>query len=820
VNNRVQTSASEAAATCMLALPLLSLGAVEHVGLTMAAVAVAIAAFVVFRDGRGRSRLSRTSIMAGAALLLSGVYSMVQLAPLPRGLLTKLSPNAERVWHELDLALGASPAARPISVDPPGTQFAGATALIVACMFFVLAFIVTRVDGDAVVLRAVLIALSICAFIGVIQPAFGMTRVYGFFDLPGGAQSLGLSPLMNPNHAAAVGCVGPPIALAVALDAPTARGRWAAALGGMVCAVSVLLALSRGGIAVLSLELVAMGAYLAIRRRSGFLRRQWFGALGAASAVVVVAVLTVGGSRVLREARDTSSSKVALAKRALSAAREFWMVGAGRGSFAASFAAHEDNLAGDVGTIATHQAFGHSESWPGQLAFEHGFIVTAVFVLLLTVAVVWAIRRHGLGHRRYFALVALAGLVLHDLADFALEYAGAAGIAVALLAVVTGRAASSTVTRSLIWARTGAITAAVAIFALLAVSWRQTLEDEHGRVCEQLAHGRLEDLPDVTAALRRHPSDPYLAMLRGVQLINSPDGGKHLRRAILLGPGRPASHFWLARWFLRSGRRAQAFAEYRAARRLAPHLEDAIITDFVHADASLDEIIATATWPTTFDTAAMLLEERKRLVDAAALDEHQIATMPPALNARARQIRRALAAGRRDDVKRLVSAMIDAGPRAPLSHLVAASVADDPVSAERALERGLDACGDDVELLERLVVTRGVRLGIDAVGPELERFRAALALRQLSISRFHLTVADVHVARGEPEQAVRSLIEASYLNPEDRFLLERIARLAEATGQRLLAQQTWRRLSQAYPDQVEYRNALVRVSGSATVAPN
>lgn len=803
--------------TLLLLAPLLALGAVEHVGLTITLLFAAVGA--LWLSANGRTPRTAPERIALAALLASPAWSMLQLVPLPRPLLRALSPNADRVWHDLETALALNEQLRPLSVDPPGTAFAAATGLAVAVIFWTVLSVVQERRGAQRALVAVLCAVGITGIVALVQSAFGLQKVYGAFAPPA-APPLILSPLLNANHAAAVACVGPPVALAVALDAKSTAGRVAALSLGAISATNALLALSRGGIVVLAVELVLMTLVFVISRR-----RRAASPRSAAIAIPVVGMLAaalalyVGGARLVREATDTSTGKAQIAKQALIASREYWLTGAGRGSFAAAFPAHEGDLAARVGTLTTHLAYSHPESWPAQLAFEQGVPFALLFGGALAVAVGLAARRNGRSASRLLALVALAGLVAHDLADFSMEYAGAAGLAAALVAIVVAapdeRRRRSIREMSPGHTRLAPVVAVGVALTLSALSWRKTLIDDHERVRPLATEGRIAEVGDLVPALLRHPADPYLAAMQGALSLEDPRAARHLRRAVQLGPMRPAGHYWLARWFAVSGRRAQAYAEYRVVLTLAPHLDGLVVQDLIRMGAPFAELLFTARTERTLDTAAISLDNAGRGNDAAEMDAEHVRRFAPAIDARTRQIRRTAAAGRHDEARALAAALVTAAADVPKAYTVAASVAASPQDAERWLEKGLVALGDHPDLIEHWMLLRGPTAEPATATADAERLTRALETAGLPLTRLHRTLAEIAIKRGELQKAIRHLLDASLLEPDDALLLERIASLAETSGQFALAERTWRQLAAAHPQKQGYKDAADRLRNAA-----
>ncbi len=255
------------------------------------AILTAVAAAVVARERAAAGeppvwRLHGPLVLPLAGLALLG---LLQCVPLPRWLLSVLSPGAAR---ELEALLPGDAAWRPLSLWPAGTGAAlGGLAMGGAAL--VGALLVARRRGGALLLAgAVVAAFAGSAAYGLAETYLGGDRVLGF---PKG-EDLGVTGTFQNRSTLGGGlALALPMGLALAVHGAGwmrtgggAAARMAAALAGVAAAIllaTVPLTGSRGGLAAgaLSVLLVALLAARAVR---------W--PVWARAALVLVALASVG----------------------------------------------------------------------------------------------------------------------------------------------------------------------------------------------------------------------------------------------------------------------------------------------------------------------------------------------------------------------------------------------------------------------------------------------------------------------------------------------------------------------------------------------
>jgi hypothetical protein len=451
---------------------------------------------------------------------------------------------------------------------------------------------------------------------------------------------------------------------------------------------------------------------------------------------------------------------------------------------------------------------------------DFGVPVACLLVGILAYALVRAAPRLLEKPSTSGAAIALIGLVLHDLVDFACDFAGVALVLAGLMAVVTSGGsqrveAQARSDRPRRWIPGAVASIALAVGAL-AISWNRGLDDETAMLSQLWAVRGLDGLDDsVSGAALRHPAEPYFPMVRGVQLLWSPEAGRHFARAEALGPAWAMNHFWFARWFARMGRRGQAWSEFREATRLDSAVTGAVTAELIALGAPMDDVISIANTPDALERAAVELQRTGRGADVELLDRRSLQKFPNALGPRLRDIDRATAEGNRDLALRRAMLLRADVPSSALAVLALSRLQPDPIVAEKTLQDGLVAAPGDADLLRELIVRKGKRLGVEEVRSELDALAQSLSRSGRGAELPHLLEAEVEEARGRPGSAVAKYLDAAAVAFDPTPCLERAAVLAESTGELGVAESTWRRLAELSPSNTRYAEALSRVKRAA-----
>jgi len=772
---------------------------------TLAIGATAVAGLLYWNRLR-RAPGMPPDLMELALFGLAG-FVLLQLLPLPPVLHGFLSPTSRKVWAAADqLRLGKT-LWRPLSVDPPGTAFAATTGTALAFAYAAVRRLARDRAGRRHVLGALIGTLLVTQILALAHPLLGLTALYGFY-VPvevniGDARIFG--PLLNPNHAAAAAGVLPPILLTWAMQLPSLGKRLLCVVGAATSSAVAVLALSRGGMMVLALEFVAVAGYALLNRRN---RRD--AALVAATAMCGVAVaLYVAFGPILREAADRDATKLRTAVRALSVLHDYPWTGAGRGAFTSAFVAYQQPPLSGF-------RFAYVECWPIQLLVDVGVPATIVFVATASAALYRSVRQLPKRPLYFGVVVAVGGLLVHDFFDFSMEFLGLALVFVSLVAWL--EAASDEPRRELVlrpslqWlARPFAAVVGVAAVAAAVASFSRSVEEDATRLSQRWAREGIAGLGgDIDSAWARHPAEPIFPMMQAVRSHDGTVAPSLFLHAVNLGPARPQTHFWFARWFVAAGRRGQAWAEYRQSVRLSPEFTEPVLRDVVSSGAALAEVLTLTTDGVSCEIGVRELDRVGRSADAAAVDDMCAATVTDAYDAHLRIARRLLTIDRLRAVAAL-DTLLSQVPPPPARVYIARAGVEVGTAAEKVLEAGLTALGEDPLLLEELVRSRGTRLGLEHTKDEIDRLRAALLAMRRGLCRLHGVQGDVSVLRGEPRRALSHYLDAG-LSREGVEFLEKAARLAEDLGLFEVASQAWSRLQGYFPSEPRFKQGVDRVA--------
>ena len=248
--------------------------------------------------------LGLIALAGGLCLFL--VAGLVQLVPMPLTRVTAVSPEATRAIVQLDLAVAAGAARwHPLSIAPAltviGLVLFASNALLVLGSARLLSLRGARRIAEALAVVGVAVALA-----GIIQKPLFSGKIYGFWTPRDGGNPFG--PFVNRNHFAGWMLMALPVTLGLLFGGiarsmhgvkPNWRDRllWFSsaeasrltllAAGAMVMALSLVLTLSRSGIAALAVAVVIAGGFVARRQRTG--------RTGVALAYLLVLVVAVVG---------------------------------------------------------------------------------------------------------------------------------------------------------------------------------------------------------------------------------------------------------------------------------------------------------------------------------------------------------------------------------------------------------------------------------------------------------------------------------------------------------------------------------------------
>ncbi len=433
-----------AAEVCLLLAVVLSvalLGGALESAVVVASVLGCAALVLVLVDRGGTLSLPPLALLP----LTAGAVALVQLIPMPAGVLAHLSPASAELRDFALVPLGLT-RARPVTLDAPATWGEVARALgVMASLVAAAELARSRRSRRRLALGIGLTGLGV-ALVGYGHQLANAHALFGLHTFEN-TQLPFLTPFGNPNHLAGFLTLSTALLLGLAAEAPE-RPRTALYLGfALLSGAAAFLSLSRGGIfffvagqlafvATLVLGRVPLGSREEYRpgpRRGG---RERLLLITAA----VLGVVALAGFLALDRLTDRLStldsveklrqSKVGLWPMFAQAATHVWPLGLGRGAFAVGFPRWQ--------TEGAFYSFTNPENWLLQWAADFGLPVTIGLLALAVWATVRTLRRDASALERA-ATCGLLALVLHDVFDFALELQACATAAAVAAGLVSNR---------------------------------------------------------------------------------------------------------------------------------------------------------------------------------------------------------------------------------------------------------------------------------------------------------------------------------------------------------------------------------------------
>jgi tetratricopeptide (TPR) repeat protein len=520
-----------------------------------AAVAALLAALAMRADA-----FSFAATLLLVLLLVPLVVALLQLIPLPDAVLLVVSPRAQAVREFVVEPLGST-AWAPVSLDARAT----ARAMSRGLALLLLAFATVRVLNSPAAFERLMLAstlqgaaLSLC---GLTHWLLQAERLFGVYRFQ--ANNAVLTPFGNKNHLAAflILTTASTVAFILLTKKPWLRllGLVSAGLQGTV----VLLSLSRGGVLFWGLLWLCMATLLASRRWLTNRRRNAFAPWMLLGAMLFVAVLVAQGPLQERWATMNSLEKLSVTKIGewpmfAAAAKSFWPLGMGLGTFEVAFGAFQ--------TESFDVTMTHPENFFLQWLNEVGVFAT----LLLTggFALLWLrCFRDAQRSSVRVVLLGLAAVALHDSIDFALELNAVTPAAlVAFAAVATGtrrRTPTAAPASRRKWAT--AVVASTLLGAAAYAAGLPTHLDDEARVTALLESSDTSAESLGAAAMLRHPSDWVIAAMRARAAKDPRNSLAWVNRWLFLRPQDSAAHGMAATALFRLNRPVQAFGELRLA---------------------------------------------------------------------------------------------------------------------------------------------------------------------------------------------------------------------------------------------------------------
>jgi tetratricopeptide (TPR) repeat protein len=562
-----------------LVVSAMGLGGMHWAALVPSALAALIAGFLAVRSMPERAACAPALV----PLALCG-FTLLQIVPLPIGVLQSLSPHMAGVWRGALAPFGEELRWGTLSADPSATlaealkwaAYAGALAAAIA------AGIRRGVWFGATVLFgcAVLVATTT-----LLHGMLNSTRVYGLYLPTFPASRWRVGPFLNPNNLAGYLNLGLFCGIGLMLAPRPGLPRIVIGVGAASLAAVVVLGASRAGLGAMALALVSFGV-LALtirwrRRTSGGLST--YGVLAALGGVVTFALILAwlgGTEETARALFDKNIEKIDVLHKVTPLLADYAWFGVGRGAFESVFPAYHFGAANVV--------YAHPENFVVQWVSEWGVPMGAAALSAFAWVALGAFRaaRQSLTSAGVWA--GIAAVLLQNLLDLGLELPGLAFATTTALGILWGQARrergasgsprrGNLASRILAWGVLGlggALAIGVAAFS------RSTATNDRVRIHDAVARTQLRDpnaLAATRAALReamlRHPADPYFPRAGGLLAWYSHENpmpwmARSLERGMEIGQ----THFALARMLARLGATSQSLLELRLASTYSPGL--------------------------------------------------------------------------------------------------------------------------------------------------------------------------------------------------------------------------------------------------------
>lgn len=548
----------------------LAFGTVERWSYTLMETLSFLALFLFLYDNRRAKGPSLREVPGLVPLLVFLCYFLLQLVPLPPGLLKVISPGAYGLYSDtlwvVDPSVWGS-----ISINKNATMSEFFRVASYAAFYVLTIQLLTRKDLLKRTVSIVVIAISALAFFSMLQHFLWNGKIYWFRELTGGGIPFG--PYVNRNHYAGLVDMVLPVIVCLfiyyrpryfystlrervveAFSNPTTNVHILLGAAAALAATSVFLSLSRGGILSLLLSLAFLGMML-------YKDKKKKGPMLVALVVIVVfySVGWFGWDRIferfeaLRDAQgDISEMRLDIWRDTVSIMKDFPLTGTGLGSFMRIYPHYR--------SVQPEGIIDHAHNDFLEL-FSEGGIVAALIVLCFWASVIrksyGSFRRRRERYSVMLYIGAAAGIVsmlIHSITDFNLHI----GANALYLFFLTGLAVSAANTRmqdgldDTLLRKTGAagkgliVTAAAALFLSAAFN-AGALAVQSGtasQLAERLGPGMSGDeLLTVRNASYRasflSPFDaaPHYAAARAGWLLSDKNGAvKEYRKSVRLDP--------------------------------------------------------------------------------------------------------------------------------------------------------------------------------------------------------------------------------------------------------------------------------------------
>lgn len=404
----------------------------------------------------GRPELGWVSSKAEPLLIAIVLLGMIQIAPLPTSLITKVSPevkDALPLWQGGENAMGSW---KYLSLSPAESRAGLPTGVALVLIFIVTVQRIRRVEDAERILRWVAISGIAMATLGVVQYAFANGSYYWFFrfrEVSTADHLTGAFPNKNLFAEFMGLTIGPIIwwlmtaAKIAKSDKNDKSGSWATKsmipqqlrgaflmLGLSVVVIALFLSLSRGGIIAVGFGVTAM---LLVLFRKSLVPGRTVASFFGIGTLAVGLLFVVGGDRVTRAVKRldnwNDSGRYQIWNANLDVLSDFPVMGTGVGS-------HRYIYHRYLNTPHSESVYTHAENAYLQIASENGLFGFGLCVLCLMLCFWWCARGASVSQHRSstIALTAIACTLvsscLHNIVDFGWFIQGTMSVFVVLMA--------------------------------------------------------------------------------------------------------------------------------------------------------------------------------------------------------------------------------------------------------------------------------------------------------------------------------------------------------------------------------------------------
>ena len=387
------------------------------------------------------------------SLVAIGSAVLLQMVPLPKGVLRSVSPETDQLLTQYSLTYATSPNPHPISIDPTrtavGAYFFGCLAL-----FLIGASRYLTKHGPEDLATAVVAIGIVVALVGIVQKAIPTGgRIYGFWTPQFHGDIFG--PFVNKDHFAGWMLMAVPLALGsfcgrVAEASRNVKAGWRNRVAwwstneagtlvlvlaaAMLMMLSLLLTLSRSGIIAMGAMVVVLVAMILTRQTQA--SRRFLAVIG----IVAVASMALGWTGVDRLAgqfsgvSNSAPARIGIWRDAVHIAALFPVAGIGLNTFGVATILYQ-TVAIDVHFTSAHNDY-------LQLLAEGGALVSVPVIigLIFFAREVWRNARSGRetireSWVRTGAVLGIIAIGFQELVDFSLQIPGNALLFTVLCAI-------------------------------------------------------------------------------------------------------------------------------------------------------------------------------------------------------------------------------------------------------------------------------------------------------------------------------------------------------------------------------------------------